>query len=167
MTTASFAGEVIRDDRWRQHDFHGQRVAVIAPGREAARIVPVVAATARAVKVFQEDPDWISPTPLPGRVAAVAARVHLRRAVRDPWRRRLLTPGRFHRRPAAAGAGYYEALAQPHCVLVTWPVYAVVADGVRTAEGIEHRVDCIVVAVSSVLADDAVTTHRAREERSA
>lgn len=166
MTTASFAGEVIRDDRWRQRDFRGQRVAVIAPGRDAARIVPVVAATARAVKVFQEDPDWISPTPLPGALAAVAARVHLRRAVRDPWRRRLLTPGRFHRRPAATGAGYYEALAQPHCTLVAWPVYALVVGGVRTAEGVEHRADCIVVAPSSVLADDAAPT-RVREERSA
>ncbi|HSV40614.1 MAG TPA: hypothetical protein VLI04_17760, partial [Nocardioidaceae bacterium] len=74
------------------------------------------------------------------------ARLHLRFSVKDAWTRRLLTPGRFGRRDVLVSAEFYRALEQPHCKLIAWPVYAIVPHGVRTAEGIEHRVDCIILS---------------------
>ncbi|RZQ65637.1 FAD-dependent oxidoreductase [Amycolatopsis suaedae] len=154
MTAADFRGRLIEGTDWFGHDFTGQRVAVVAPGREAAQIVPEVAATALSVKVFQEEPDWVLPLPVPGprAVGVLVARIFLRQQVKDPWIRRLLTPGRFGSRRLATGPGYYGALRRPHCTLVTWPVYAFTAGGVRTAEGVEHRVDCVVLGPGSVFA---------------
>lgn len=159
---AAFRGEVIAGDAWRNRDFGGLRVAVIAPAGEAAHIVPAVARSARAVKVFQAEPTWVLPGLSPAaprllRAAAAAAarerhvrtgvgRLHLRLRIKDPWLRRQLTPdARFGARRPAAGSAYYRALQQPNCRLLTWPIYAIVPAGVRTAEGIEHHVDCIVL----------------------
>jgi cation diffusion facilitator CzcD-associated flavoprotein CzcO len=154
VTVADFRGSVLIGDAWRGHDFTGERVAVIAPGRDAAHIVPALVRVACAVTVFQEDADWVLPVRLPV-LRRPLARAHLRLRVRDPWTRRLLTPDRrFGRRePVSSGAGYYRAVQQPNCRLMTWPVYAIVADGVRSAEGIEHRVDCIVIGASSPFAE--------------
>lgn len=148
-----FAGELIRGDAWRGRAFTGLRVAVLAPGREAAAIVPEVVRTARAVKVFQEEPDWMVPLPLPlpALLRRPAARLHLRLAVRDPWTRRRLTPdARFNTRRPWIDGRYYAALQQDGCTLLSWPVYALVRDGVRSAEGVEHHVDCIILGASSV-----------------
>lgn len=154
MTLRDFRGPVLRGTDWFGHDFTDLRVAVLAPGREAAQIVPEVLATARSVKVFQEEPNWVTPLPMPGRAAGIAAaRVFLRWQVKDPWLRRQLTPHRrFGSRRRVSSPGYYAALRRPNCTLITWPVYAVVADGVRTAEGVEHHVDCIVLGSASRLA---------------
>ncbi|WGX96431.1 hypothetical protein [Nocardioides sp. L-11A] len=152
-----YAGELIRGDAWRGRAFTGLAVAVIAPGREAAVIVPELVRTARAVKVFQEEPDWLLPLPLPlpGRLARPAARIGLRLAVRDPWTRRRLTPdARFNRHRPRVDGRYYAALQEPHCTLVSWPVYALVPGGVRSAEGIEHHVDCIVLGESAARRED-------------
>jgi cation diffusion facilitator CzcD-associated flavoprotein CzcO len=126
----------------RHHDFQGQSVGVLLPADLAARVVPTVVETARSVKVFQEEPVWVVPVPLPLRRLA---RLHLRLGVKDPWTRRLLTPGRFGRHDMVVSSAYYDALQQQNCKLVAWPVYAIVDEGVRTAEGIEHRVDVLVV----------------------
>ena len=148
---------VLRGDAWREHDFHGERVAVIARGADAARIVPRVLRTARAVKVFQQEPDWLLPA-VPGMGLAArlglvrhgVGRLHLRLRVRDPWTRRLLTPEQFFGGRAVSASGAYDrALQHPNCTLVAWPVYAIVPGGVRTADGIEHRVDCIVLGSPS------------------
>lgn len=152
--------EVIRGAGWRGRDFTGLRVAVIASGAEAARIVPELVRTARFVKVFQQEPDWVLPraVPAPGGVRRAAARVHLRRRVRDPWTRRLLTPHRrFGSRRIAVSDDFYAALTRPNCKLIAWPVYAIVAGGVRTAEGIEHEADCIIVGATSPFASEART----------
>ena len=137
------------------HDFRGERVAVLASGREAARIVAHVARAAAAVTVFQTDADPLLPR-LPIRLPVLRrplARAHLRLGVRDAWTRRLLTPDpRFGRRDPVPDGGYYAALRRPNCRLLAWPVYAIVAGGVRSAEGIEHRVDCIVIGASSPFA---------------
>ncbi|KRA39494.1 FAD-dependent oxidoreductase [Nocardioides sp. Root614] len=157
-TTASAAdydGLLLQGGQWRGRSFTGLRVAVLAPGREAALIVPDVVRTARSVKVFQEEPDWLVAwhLPLPRLLARPAARLSLRWSVPDPWTRRRLTPdGRFNTRRPRVDGRYYAALRQPGCTLITWPVYAFVPDGVRSAEGIEHRVDCIVLGTSSVFA---------------
>lgn len=155
MTVEDFRGDVICGHEWFSRDFTGQRVAVIGPGRDVAQIVPEVAATALAVKVFQEEPAWVLPMPVPGPpgLRLAVARAFLRRGVRDPWIRRQLTPHRrFGSRRLTTGVGYFGALRRPNCKLITWPVYAFVAEGVRTAEGIEHHVDCIVVGPHSVYA---------------
>jgi cation diffusion facilitator CzcD-associated flavoprotein CzcO len=106
--------------------------------------VPRIIRTAAAVKVFQREPAWVLPVRLPV-ARRVAARLNLRVSVRDPWTRRLLTPGRFGARDVVLSRRYYDALRQPTCTLVAWPVYAVTDDGVRTAEGIEHRVDTLIL----------------------
>lgn len=156
-STGGYAGELIRGDAWRGRAFTGLAVAVIAPGREAAVIVPELVRTARAVKVFQEQPDWLLPLPLPlpGLLARPAARIGLRLAVRDPWTRRRLTPdARFNRHRPRVDGRYYAALQEPHCTLISWPVYALVPGGVRSAEGIEHRVDCIVLGETAAHRED-------------
>ncbi|WP_183093986.1 FAD-dependent oxidoreductase [Nocardioides stalactiti] len=186
---AGFLGEVLYGDAWRDHDFSGQRVAVLATGRDAARVLADVAWTARTVKVFLDDPDWVLPA-LPGPLSGVVhaatwvpvagplthrllARAHLRLAVKDPWIRRLLTPDdRFTRHATTTSDLYYAALQDPHCKLIRWPVYAITAEGVRTAEGIEHQVDCIVVPAPERLRPlpapaRAPRPTRSREDRSA
>jgi cation diffusion facilitator CzcD-associated flavoprotein CzcO len=147
MSRSAFRGDLVRDQEWQSREFHGQRVAVIATAEEAALIVPHVVRTASSVKVFQRSPAWMLPRALPlppGLLRRAAARLHLRRVVGDPWLRRQLTPvgdqGRVAVRP-----GYFEALQQSTCKLYTWPVYAIVEDGVRSAEGVEHQVDVIII----------------------
>ncbi|MFC9998007.1 hypothetical protein [Nocardia sp. NPDC127526] len=73
-----------------------------------------------------------------------AATANLRVQVADPWQRRQLTPDttagvRLHNH-------YYRALQRPNCKLVTWPVARLAPLGVRTVDGIEHRVDLIIHA---------------------
>ncbi|THV11280.1 FAD-dependent oxidoreductase [Nocardioides caeni] len=158
MTTqGTYDGQLLRGDEWRGRDFTGQSVAVIAHGHEAAAIVPEVARTARAVKVFQEEPDWLLPAtlPLPALLRRPVARLHLRLAVRDPWTRRRLTPDhRFNTRRPRTDGHYYAVLQQPHCTLISWPVYALVPGGVRSAEGIEHHVDCIILGTTAAHRED-------------
>lgn len=137
--------KVLSDDDWAGHDFSGERVGVVADGHTAARIVPRVLRSATSVKVFQQEPTWVLPVRVPV-AGKVAARLNLRVNVKDPWTRRRLTPGRFGRKDVTLSRHYYDAIRRPNVTLVTWPVYAVTDDGVRTAEGIEHRLDTLVIA---------------------
>jgi len=159
-----FRGDLLRDEAWRSHDFRGQRVAVVASAEETARIVPHVVRAAAGLKVFQRSPTWVLPTrvPLPaGPIRRRAARLHLRMAVRDQWLRRQLTP--FGDQPGVVvRPGFYAALQQPNCKLYTWPVYAIAEHGIRSAEGVEHRVDVIVLGTDVEIDDRAL-----REERTA
>ncbi len=162
MIASSFRGEVIHGDDWRGRDFRGQRVAVIASGEQAARIVPQVARTASKVKLFLHSPAWVLPRPagpvglalragtkLPGvggTARRLIARTHLRHAIDDSWKRRRLTPDtKFDRPRSTTAPWFYSALERDNCTLITWPVYALARDGVRTAEGIEHQTDIIIV----------------------
>ncbi|WP_188113526.1 FAD-dependent oxidoreductase [Nocardioides humilatus] len=186
---AVFAGEVLVGEEWRDHDFTGKRVAVISRGNDAVRLLPEVAWTARSVKIFLDDPDWVLPAmPTPFGVAVRAAsyvpvagprarrliaRTHLRFAVKDPWVRRLLTPDdRFGAHSTGRGDCFYDVLQRSHCKLIRWPVYGVTAEGVRSAEGIEHQVDAIVIPAPERLRRIAVPLHQTgptgtREDRSA
>jgi cation diffusion facilitator CzcD-associated flavoprotein CzcO len=169
MRFDDFAGQVLYGDEWRGQDFRGRRVAVLATGRDAARVLPGVARSASSVKVFLEDADWVLPalpkpvggllragTRLPvvgSRARRAMARAHLRLSVKDPWMRRQLTPDdRFGDHAATSSRGFYRALQGEHCKLIRWPVYAVTEHGVRSVEGIEHRVDVIVVPAPGRLA---------------
>ncbi|TLG01690.1 NAD(P)/FAD-dependent oxidoreductase [Nocardia cyriacigeorgica] len=158
MTTPRFAETFTGPQLHRKtfvprHEFAGRRVAIIGTGAAAARLLPGIAAQARRVTVFQTDAVWVLPrAPLlgavlrrtPDRVVRLLARVNLRLQVRDSWLRHRLTPDE------AAGVAvhnsYYRTLGQPHCTLVTWPIARLVPLGVRTVDGIEHRVDIIVYA---------------------
>jgi hypothetical protein len=41
---------------------------------------------------------------------------------------------------------YYRAIDSGSCLFVSWPIARITALGVRTCDGLEHRVDAIVVA---------------------
>ncbi|MFE3442767.1 flavin-containing monooxygenase [Nocardia sp. NPDC059180] len=85
-------------------------------------------------------------TPLT-RVVESVAKLHLRTQVRDPWLRRQLTPDfRAGCKRLLMTSDFYPALQRANCTLVTWPIARISEHGIRTAEGIEHRVDCIVFA---------------------
>ncbi|WP_306361503.1 NAD(P)/FAD-dependent oxidoreductase [Nocardia sp. CC227C] len=87
---------------------------------------------------------WNSPLT---RVVESVARLHLRGQVRDPWLRRQLTPDfRAGCKRLLISNDYYPALQRENCKLITWPIARLCEHGIRTAEGIEHRFDCIVFA---------------------
>ncbi|NNH70328.1 hypothetical protein HLB23_10700 [Nocardia uniformis] len=81
---------------------------------------------------------------LPFALTSRAAALNLRLQVRDSWTRRLLTP----ESPTAITCHnrYYRALHRPNCRLVTWPIARLAPHGIRTVDGVEHRVDCIIYA---------------------
>ncbi len=85
-------------------------------------------------------------TPMTALVERVSL-AHLNHQVRDPWLRRQLTPDfRIGCKRVLASSDYYPALQKENCKLITWPIATISPQGIRTAEGIEHQVDCIVFA---------------------
>ncbi|KAF0848647.1 hypothetical protein [Nocardia caishijiensis] len=150
----TFDGRIVHHlDFQPRREFTGERVAIIGSGAAAARLLPGIAAEAARVTVFQTEAVWIVPrAPLPASVLRhapdhlvhLAARTNLRIQVRDSWLRYRLTPD--DEAGVAVHDSYYRTLRRPHCRLVTWPVARLVPLGVRTVDGIEHRVDTIVFA---------------------
>ena len=153
--------KILRGDEWRSADLGGRSIAIVASAHEVGRILPAIVGLAASVKVFQCSPDWIAPRPrpLPGPLRRAAARLHLRATVRDPWVRRQLTPRDGDSR-VAVRPGFYAALEDPTCKLYTWPVYAVTEQGLRSAEGVEHRVDAIILGAGIQIVGSTL-----REER--
>ncbi|MFN3585979.1 MAG: flavin-containing monooxygenase [Moraxellaceae bacterium] len=87
---------------------------------------------------------WHSPLTA---VVERVGRAHLHRQVADPWLRRQLTPDfRIGCKRVLVSNDYYPALQKDNCKLITWPIATLSPQGIRTAEGVEHRVDCIVFA---------------------
>ena len=87
---------------------------------------------------------WKSPAT---RVVEAVSKLNMRMQVRDPWMRRQLTPDfRAGCKRLLMTSRYYPALQADNCRLITWPIARICEEGVRTAEGIEHRVDCLVFA---------------------
>lgn len=85
-------------------------------------------------------------TPLTSLVAQLG-RAHLRMAVKDPWLRRQLTPGFAPGcKRMLVSSDYYPALQRDNCKLIDWPIATLSPAGIRTSDGIEHHVDCIVFA---------------------
>lgn len=75
------------------------------------------------------------------------ALAHLHRQVKDPWLRRELTPNfTIGCKRVLMTSDYYPALQESNCKLITYPIDRISEKGIRTAEGIEHRFDCIVFA---------------------
>jgi cation diffusion facilitator CzcD-associated flavoprotein CzcO len=161
----TYRGRVIRADDWDVALVsRTDHVALVGVSANAARILPESVRTAASVKVFQQSAVWVLPrTELPAPAVARAAfalvparrrralvrRVaahHLKRQVRDPWLRRQLTPARWARSTPLVSSDFYPALQQPNCKLITWPIASISPTGVRTSDGVEHKVDCIVLA---------------------
>ena len=154
---SAYAGELLMGADWFARDYADQRVAILATGEEAASILPEVLRTASRVTVFEEQPTWVTPVGLP-LLRRAASKVYLRVAVRDAWTRRQLTPHRrFDSGKVTVSPSYYSALQNPRTRLVHWPAYAIVEHGVRTADGVEHRVDVVIVGSSSRFASDQET----------
>jgi cation diffusion facilitator CzcD-associated flavoprotein CzcO len=85
-------------------------------------------------------------TPLTGLVARLG-KAHLRRQVKDPWLRRQLTPDfRPGCKRMLISSDYYPALQRDNCKLIDWPIATISPVGIRTSDGIEHHLDCIVFA---------------------
>ena len=87
---------------------------------------------------------WNSPLT---RLAERLARRHLRRQVKDDWIRRQLTPDfRIGCKRVLVSNDYYPALQRDNAELVTWPIAKLSDNGIRTADGVEHELDCVVFA---------------------
>ena len=85
-------------------------------------------------------------TPLTSVVARLG-KMHLRRQVKDPWLRRQLTPDFTPGcKRMLVSSDYYPALQRDNCKLVDWPIATMSPVGLRTSDGIEHYLDCIVFA---------------------
>ncbi|BBY17408.1 flavin-containing monooxygenase [Mycolicibacterium litorale] len=85
-------------------------------------------------------------TPLTGLVARLG-KAHLHRQVKDPWLRRQLTPDFTPGcKRMLVSSDYYPALQQDNCKLIDWPIATMSPAGIRTSDGVEHHLDCIVFA---------------------
>jgi len=72
---------------------------------------------------------------------------HLRVSVKDPWLRRQLTPDfRAGCKRMLMSSDFYPALQRENCKLITWPIATISPIGLRTSDGVEHDLDCIVFA---------------------
>lgn len=85
-------------------------------------------------------------SPLTSLVARLG-RAHLRLTVKDPWLRRQLTPDFTPGcKRMLMSSNYYPALQRDNCKLIDWPIATLSPIGIRTSDGIEHHLDCIVFA---------------------
>ena len=75
------------------------------------------------------------------------SKLHLRTQVKDPALRKHLTPDyRIGCKRPLITSQFYPALQQANAKLVPYGVIEVTENGVRSADGSEHQVDCIVFA---------------------
>lgn len=85
-------------------------------------------------------------TPLTGLVARLG-KAHLRLQVKDPWLRRQLTPDFTPGcKRMLMSSDYYPALQRDNCKLIDWPIATMSPVGIRTSDGVEHHLDCVVFA---------------------
>lgn len=87
---------------------------------------------------------WDSPLT---QMLAWLGKAHLRRTVKDPELRRRLTPSFTPGcKRILISSDYYQALGQDNCRLVDSPITCITPTGIRTADGVEHRLHAIVFA---------------------
>ncbi len=80
-------------------------------------------------------------------VVSRLSRMHLHRQVKDPWMRRQLTPDFTPGcKRMLVSSDYYPALQRDNCKLIDWPIATLSPVGIRTSDGVEHHLDCIVFA---------------------
>ncbi len=117
--------------------------------RTAFRRVPLVQNAARQTWFWVHElmaVGMVWDTPVTTGIQLVA-KANLRRQVSDTWLRRQLTPNfRAGCKRMLMSSDYYPALQRDNCKLVSWPIATMSPNGIRTADGIEHELDCIVFA---------------------
>jgi cation diffusion facilitator CzcD-associated flavoprotein CzcO len=80
-----------------------------------------------------------------GRLAGLRSAAFMRRQLPDPDLRRRVWPNyTFGCKRILFSSQYLPALGRPNVELVTEPIAEVTTAGLRTAEGAEHAVDCII-----------------------
>jgi len=80
-------------------------------------------------------------------IGEYASRQHLRACVSDPALRAKLTPSfQFGCKRILISDDYWPAFERPNVALITDPITEVLADRLRTADGVEHPVDAIILA---------------------
>lgn len=85
-------------------------------------------------------------TPMTAMLQGISSRF-LRSQVKDAWMRRQLMPDfRIGCKRVLMSSDYYRSLQSDNCELITWPIAKLSEKGIRTSEGLEHQVDCIVFA---------------------
>lgn len=146
-----FRGRILHGTEWFENYYTDERVALLATGAEAAEILPELLHTAASVILFEESPTWVTPVRVPfGPLSRLTARAWLHLAVRDRWTRRQLTPdNRYDSTRVKVSPSYYAALQDPRTRLIHWPTYAISERGVRAVDGVEYRVDTIVIGATS------------------
>ena len=88
--------------------------------------------------------------------AELLARGFLRHAVKDAELRRKVTPTyTIGCKRILMSNEYYPALQRENCAVVTDSIVAVEPTGVRTADGVLHEVDCIIMATGFQAAEAA------------
>ncbi len=89
------------------------------------------------------------------RAARAGFRAYLRRVVHDPAVRAALTPefGPLTKRPTLSNA-YLRVFNRANVALRTAPIERITAAGVRTADGVEHPADVLVLATGYELFSD-------------
>ncbi|MGH3520142.1 MAG: flavin-containing monooxygenase [Haloechinothrix sp.] len=85
--------------------------------------------------------------PLLARTAENIATKHLRRQVRDPGLRDKLLPryGFGCKRPSISNR-YWRTFERPNVELVTEPIERITPTGIRTRDGVERRIDTLILA---------------------
>jgi len=127
---------------------------VLPEGRRVPGLAELLAAAAGPLRVAAACSARIPTAPpvrrrlagAPVRAQRLAGSRQRRRLLPDPWMRRQLTPSRHDHRPPLRSDGYYRALASGQAQLVSWPIARLTSAGIRTCDGLEHRIDHLVVA---------------------
>ena len=107
---------------------------------------------------------WNSPLT---KIGQRLGKLYINAQVKDKWMRRQLTPDfNLGCKRILISNDFYPALQKPNCELITWPIDRITENGIRTAEGVEHRIDCIVYATGfDVPKNSAPFTVRGRDGR--
>lgn len=133
---------------------------VVAAVNSAGRALMDVAMVAPIVHVFSRLPDRLLVRLMPWYDAYCRTlyRLLLRATVRDPQTRRALVPryGIMAKRPVISSA-FLTALNDSTTHLITTPIERVTHDGIRTADGVEHPADLLVLATGYELWTDPET----------
>jgi cation diffusion facilitator CzcD-associated flavoprotein CzcO len=88
------------------------------------------------------------------RIVEQVAKLHLRRAIKDPVLRKKLTPAfRLGCKRILISNDYYPSLAQPNVQVETHGIQEVRAHSIVTADGVEHEVDALIFGTGFKVAD--------------